>query len=114
MIERRGREQDEKMRPGADVFEDDSLKAPAGDALNNYSSCHDVAKLYSVRLHSGDVAHIRDTAPVICRGFVIFEVRHARMPQRRAPPRPALTAPAAVPAPPVAPVIGFEFFVTMP
>jgi hypothetical protein len=63
----------------------------------NYSSCHDVAKLYSVRLHSGDMAHIRDTAPVICRGFVIFEVRHAKWPQRRAPPRPALTAPAASP-----------------
>src|ERR1700726_2736080 len=60
----------------------------------NYSSCHDVAQLYSVRLHSGDMAHIRDTAPVICRGFVIFEVRHAKGPQRRAP-RPSLTVPAA-------------------
>ena len=55
----------------------------------NYSSCHDVAQLYSVRLHSGDMAHIRDTAPVICRGFVIFEVRHAKKPQRRAPRRTA-------------------------
>jgi hypothetical protein len=51
----------------------------------NYSSCHDVAQLYSMRLHSGDMAHIRDTAPVIYRGFVIFEVRHAKKPQRRAP-----------------------------
>src|ERR1700730_3667694 len=55
----------------------------------NYSSCHDVAQLYSVRLHSGDMAHIRDTAPVFCRGFVIFEVRHAKKPQRRAPRRAA-------------------------
>jgi len=30
-----------------------------------------------------------DTAPVICRGFVIFEVRHAKKPQRRAPRRAA-------------------------
>src|ERR1700730_9218894 len=52
----------------------------------NYSPCHDVAQLYSVRLHSGDMAHIRDTAPVICRGFVIFDVRNAKKPQRRAPP----------------------------
>src|ERR1700730_12077860 len=51
----------------------------------NYSSCHDVAKLYSVRLHSGDMAQIRDTAPVICRDFVTFAVRHAKKPQRRAP-----------------------------
>jgi hypothetical protein len=29
-------------------------------------------QLYSVR-HSGDMARIRDTAPAICRGFVIFE-----------------------------------------
>jgi len=41
----------------------------------NYSSCRDVAQLYSVRRHSGDMARIRDTAPVNCRGFVIFEVR---------------------------------------
>jgi hypothetical protein len=41
-----------------------------------------VVQLYSVR-HSGDMARIRDTAPVICRGFVIFEVRHAK---RTAPP----------------------------
>ena len=34
--------------------------------------CHDVAKLYSVRRHLGDMAHIRDTAPVTCRGF-LFE-----------------------------------------
>jgi hypothetical protein len=26
----------------------------------------------------GDMARIRDTAPAICRGFVIFEVRHAK------------------------------------
>jgi hypothetical protein len=35
------------------------------------------------------MAHIRDTAPVICRGFVIFKVRHAKKPQRRAPRRAA-------------------------
>ena len=34
-----------------------------------------MVQLYSVRLHSGDMARIRDTAPVNCRGFVIFEVR---------------------------------------
>jgi hypothetical protein len=34
-----------------------------------------------MRLHSGDMAHIRDTAPVICRGFVIFEARHAKGPK---------------------------------
>jgi hypothetical protein len=45
----------------------------------NYSSCRDVVQLYSVR-HSGDMARIRDTAPVNCRGFVIFEVRHAKRP----------------------------------
>ena len=45
----------------------------------NYSSCRDVVQLYSVR-HSGDMARIRDTAPAICRGFVIFEVRHAKRP----------------------------------
>jgi hypothetical protein len=38
-----------------------------------------VVQLYSVR-HSGDMARIRDTAPVNCRGFVIFEVRHAKRP----------------------------------
>jgi hypothetical protein len=27
---------------------------------------------------NGTLARIRDTAPVICRGFVIFEVRHAK------------------------------------
>jgi hypothetical protein len=37
-----------------------------------YSPCRDVVQLYSVR-HSGDMARIRDIAPVICRGFVIFE-----------------------------------------
>jgi hypothetical protein len=26
------------------------------------------------------MARIRDTAPVICRGFVIFEMRHAKRP----------------------------------
>jgi hypothetical protein len=36
----------------------------------NYSSCRDVVQLYSVR-HSGDMARIRDTAPVICRGFLV-------------------------------------------
>jgi hypothetical protein len=41
----------------------------------NYSSCRDVVQLYSVRL--GDMARIRDTAPTICRGFVILEVHHA-------------------------------------
>jgi len=35
------------------------------------------------------MAHIRDTAPVVCRGFVIFDVRHAKKPQRRAPRRAA-------------------------
>ena len=43
----------------------------------NYSLSRDVVQLYSVQ-HSGDMARIRDTAPVICRGFVIFEVRHAK------------------------------------
>ncbi|MDQ6703993.1 MAG: hypothetical protein M3Z96_13375 [Pseudomonadota bacterium] len=47
----------------------------------NYSSCRDVAQLYSMRLHPGDMAHIRDRAPVICRGFVIFEVRYPKRPQ---------------------------------
>jgi hypothetical protein len=37
----------------------------------NYSSCRDVVQLYSVR-HSGDMARIRDTAPVICRGFLLW------------------------------------------
>jgi hypothetical protein len=62
--------------------------APRRQPAANYSSCHDVAKLYSVRLHSGDMVHIRDIAPVICRGFVIFQVSHAKRPQgeRRAPP----------------------------
>ena len=46
----------------------------------NYSSCRDVVQRYSVRRHSGDMARIRDTAPVNCRGFVIFEVRHAKRP----------------------------------
>ena len=55
----------------------------------NYSSCRDVVQLYSVR-HSGDMARICDTAPVICRGFVIFEVRHAKRPQQRAPLRRCL------------------------
>lgn len=32
-LERRGREQDEEMCPGADVFEDDALEVAAGDAL---------------------------------------------------------------------------------
>ena len=41
-----------------------------------------MVQLYSVR-HSGDMARIRDTAPVICRGYVIFEVRHAKRSQRR-------------------------------
>jgi hypothetical protein len=27
--------------------------------------CRDVAQLYNMRLHSGDMAHIRDIAPVI-------------------------------------------------
>jgi hypothetical protein len=36
----------------------------------NYSSCRDVAQLYSVR-HSGDMARIHDIAPVICRGFLL-------------------------------------------
>ena len=52
----------------------------------NYSSCRDVVQLYSVR-HSGDMARIRDTAPVICRGFVIFEV-HAKRPKGAAPLSP--------------------------
>ena len=29
----------------------------------------------------GDMARIRDTAPAICRGFVIFEGRHAKSPK---------------------------------
>ena len=37
----------------------------------NYSSCRDVVQLYSVRLHSGDMARIRDTALAICRGFLL-------------------------------------------
>src|ERR1700724_2218438 len=37
----------------------------------NCSSCRDVVQLYSVRLHSGDMARIRDTAPAICRGFLL-------------------------------------------
>jgi hypothetical protein len=47
-----------------------------------------------MRLHSGDMAHIRDTAPVICRGFVIFEARHAK----RAPKASAIT-PMCAPIP---------------
>jgi hypothetical protein len=47
-----------------------------------------VVQLYSVR-HSGDMARIRDIAPVICRGFVIFEVRHAKVSKwPLAPPQP--------------------------
>jgi hypothetical protein len=34
-----------------------------------YRSCRSVAQLDGMRLHSGDMAHIRDRAPVICRGF---------------------------------------------
>jgi hypothetical protein len=37
-----------------------------------------VVQLYSVR-HSGEMARIRDTAPANGRGFVIFEVRHAKV-----------------------------------
>jgi hypothetical protein len=37
----------------------------------NYSLCRDVVQLYSVRLHSGDMARIRDTALAICRGFLL-------------------------------------------
>jgi hypothetical protein len=66
------------MRPGTLDFLAPSI---------NYSSCRDVVQLYSVRL-SGDMARIRDTAPAICRGFVIFEARHAKRPQRRAPRTP--------------------------
>ena len=33
------------------------------------------AKSYGIKLLSGDMARIRDIAPAICRGFVIFEVR---------------------------------------
>jgi hypothetical protein len=40
------------------------------------------------------MAHIRDTAPVICRGFVIFEARHAK----RAPKASAIT-PMCAPIP---------------
>jgi hypothetical protein len=58
----------------------------------NYKSCHDVVQLYSVR-HSGDMARIRDTAPAICRGFVIFEGRHAKSPKGER--RLALVTPAA-------------------
>ena len=58
----------------------------------NYSSCRDVVQLYSVR-HSGDMARIRDTAPAICRGFVIFEGRHAKSPKGER--RLALVTPAA-------------------
>ena len=74
-----------RERPGALDFLAPSI---------NCSSCRDVVQLYSVRLHSGDMARIRDTAPVNCRGFVIFEARHAKRRQRLAPSRPALT-PAA-------------------
>jgi hypothetical protein len=52
------------------------LRAPLtslGPSIN-YSSCRDVAQLYSMRLHSGDMARIRDRAPVICRGFLIFNL----------------------------------------
>ena len=58
----------------------------------NYSSCRDVVQLYGVR-HSGDMARIRDTAPAICRGFVIFEGRHAKSPKGER--RLALVTPAA-------------------
>jgi hypothetical protein len=63
----------------------------------NYSSCHDVVQLYSVR-HSGDMARIRDTAPVICRGFVIFEGASCQEASKASAAHPSLTAPAAVPA----------------
>jgi hypothetical protein len=63
----------------------------------NYSSCHNVAQLYSMRLHSGDMAHIRDTAPVICRGFLFvrYVMPRGLKGERRVP---SFTAPAAVPA----------------
>ena len=35
-----------------------------------FCSCRSVAKLDNMQLHSGDMAHIRDRAPVICRGFL--------------------------------------------
>jgi hypothetical protein len=44
-------------------------------------------ELYSVRLHSGDMAHIRDTAPANLPGLPYCEVRHAKWPQMRAPGR---------------------------
>ena len=49
--------------------------------------CRGAAKSYGIKLLSGDMARIRDIPPVICRGFVIFQVRHAKRPQgeRRAP-----------------------------
>ena len=37
--------------------------------------CRGAAKSYGIKLLSGDMARIRDIAPVIRRGFVIFEVR---------------------------------------
>jgi hypothetical protein len=52
----------------------------------NYASSHlGSLELYSMRLHSGDMAHIGDTAPVICRGFLFVEVRPAAVPARRHP-----------------------------
>jgi hypothetical protein len=43
----------------------------------NYSSCRDVAQLYSVRLHSGDMAHIRHS-PGHLPGLRIFQLCHAK------------------------------------
>ena len=51
-------------------------------AKHNYWSCRGAAKLYGVKLLSGDMARIRDIAPAYDRGFVIFEVRHSSKPQR--------------------------------
>ena len=47
--------------------------------------------------HSGDMARIRDTAPVICRGFVIFEARHAKRAPKASRCVPPLTAARAAP-----------------
>jgi hypothetical protein len=50
-----------------------------------------------MRLHSGDMAHIGDTAPVICRRFLLvrYVMPRGLKGERRAP---SFTAPAAVPA----------------
>src|ERR1019366_2388715 len=55
-FKRRWREQDEEMRPGADIFEDDMLKVAAGDALKVEERV--IAVLCQVLVHSqrpGDV-----------------------------------------------------------